>query len=61
MVGKEAEYREKVRANLRDVLELLQSKKVTDRKMGLEQIEQVFSVSYVARIYLNYPLTSRVW
>ncbi|KAG8896941.1 Ubiquitin fusion degradation protein 4, partial [Tulasnella sp. 408] len=43
MVGKEAEYRDKVRANLRDVLELLQSKKVTDRKMGLEQIEQVFS------------------
>lgn len=44
MVGKEVEYREKVRANLRDVLNLLQSKKVTDRKMGLEQIEQVFSV-----------------
>ncbi|KAG9042083.1 Serine/threonine-protein kinase tel1, partial [Tulasnella sp. UAMH 9824] len=43
MVGKEVEYREKVRANLRDVLELLQSKKVTDRKMGLEQIELVFS------------------
>lgn len=43
MVGKEAEYRDKVRANLKDVLGLLQSKKVTDRKMGLEQIEQVFS------------------
>ncbi|KAG9009575.1 Serine/threonine-protein kinase tel1 [Tulasnella sp. 427] len=43
MVTKEAEYREKVRANLGEVLELLKSKKVTDRKTGLEQIEQVFS------------------